>query len=76
MNRIFVVLATLFTLVMSGAALAQDLSYVPYTGMGDPEGLISSDIDIDMTVTGSIASAEDYVPYTGIGDPDGLTAAA
>ena len=68
MNRTSILAAALVAVVAS-TAFTHAADYVPYTGAGDPDGLISR--DLDLMSTGSV-SPINYVPYTGFGDPAGL----
>jgi hypothetical protein len=65
MNRISLALVAL----VASASIASAASYVPYTGMGDPDGIVSG--HVDQMSTGSIGDVN-YVPYSGFGDPADL----
>ena len=69
MNRTSHLVAAVLVAIFGSTALSQAADYVPYTGAGDPEGLISR--NVDLMSTGSVSPAN-YVPYTGFGDPAGL----
>ena len=69
MTRTSHLAAAALVAILGSTTLTLAADYVPYTGFGDPDGLISR--NVDLMSTGSVPSA-DYVPYTGFGDPAGL----